>query len=86
MMNYGIYVQLNMSFSIESGLNSMKAKIPRKVWMGHPDSGGVKIPDIVKRRIEERIHLCAKEHFQGHFTRIEIRFGSRGSPVQIHLT
>ena len=59
---------------LELDLNSMKAKIPRKVWMCPPDSGGVKIPDTVKRRIKERIHLYAKKHFQGHFTRLEIRF------------
>ena len=40
----------------------------RKRWGFHPDSGGVKVPDDVKRRTEERMrntptHLCRLRYF-----------------------
>lgn len=46
----------------------------RKRWMFDPDSGGVKIPEAVKRRTEERIHRYAEAHFAGRYTRLDIRF------------
>ena len=46
----------------------------RKIWMGGPDIGGVKIPDPVKHRTESRIHKYAEEHFKGRYDRIEVRF------------
>jgi hypothetical protein len=39
-----------------------------------PHSGGVKIPDHSKPGIKQRILACAKEHFAGKYTRIEVRF------------
>jgi hypothetical protein len=46
----------------------------RKQWMFDPDSGGVKIPEAVKRRTEERIRRYAEAHFAGRYTRLDIRF------------
>jgi len=43
-------------------------------WFFNPDSGGVKIPDVVKSRIEFRIRKCAEENFSGKYTRLDIRF------------
>ena len=45
-----------------------------KQWMFDPDSGGVKIPDTVKRRTEQRIRAYAEQHFAGKYTRLDIRF------------
>ncbi|MEJ2709641.1 MAG: hypothetical protein P8074_18665 [Anaerolineales bacterium] len=47
---------------------------PRGQWMFDPDAGGKKIPEVVKRDIEKRIHAAAKEQFEGKYTRLEIRF------------
>ena len=46
----------------------------RKTWGFHPDSGGVKIPDDVKRRTEERIRRYAEENFEGRYNSLDIRF------------
>ena len=46
----------------------------RKTWGFHPDSGGTKIPDDVKRRTEERIRRYAEENFEGRYDRLDIRF------------
>jgi len=46
----------------------------RGVWVRDPDAGGVKIPEAVKRRTEERIRRYAEQHFAGKYTRLEIRF------------
>ena len=46
-------------------------------WVFDPDSGGVKIPDAVKRDVEKRIQKVAEEHFKGRYTRLEIRFRSQ---------
>ena len=46
----------------------------RKRWGFHPDSGGVKVPDDVKRRTEERIRRYAEENFGGRYNRLDIRF------------
>ena len=45
-----------------------------KQWMFDPDSGGVKIPDTVKRRTEQRVRAYAEQHFAGKYTRLDIRF------------
>lgn len=42
--------------------------------MFDPDSGGKKIPETVKRDIEQCIHAVANEQFRGRYTRLEIRF------------
>jgi hypothetical protein len=44
------------------------------MWVRDPDAGGVKIPDAVKRRTEQRIRRYAEEHFAGRYTRLDIRF------------
>ena len=48
--------------------------MPRGVWVHDPNAGGVKIPEVVKRRTEERIRHYAERHFAGKYTRLEIRF------------
>lgn len=46
----------------------------RKQWVHDPNSGGVKIPDAVKRRTEDRIRQCAQANFADRYTKLEIRF------------
>ena len=46
----------------------------RKTWIQNPDSGGVTIPEAVKRRTEQRIRRYAEEHFAGIYSRLDIRF------------
>jgi hypothetical protein len=46
----------------------------KKQWVFDPDSGGIKIPEPVRQRVEERLRRYAEEQFAGRFTRIEIRF------------
>ena len=43
-------------------------------WGLAPDSGGVRIPEAVRRRTEERIRRCAAAEFAGRFTRLDVRF------------
>ncbi|MBL7065748.1 MAG: hypothetical protein ISS49_16340 [Anaerolineae bacterium] len=45
-----------------------------KRWVFDPNSGGVKIEEAVKRRIEERIRRYAETCFAGRYTRLDIRF------------
>jgi hypothetical protein len=46
----------------------------RKAWVFDFDSGGVKIPEVVKVRIKARIERFAEQHYAGKYTRLEIRF------------
>ena len=46
----------------------------RRRWGFAPDSGGVKIPEAVKRRTEDRIRRYAEANFAGRYTRLDIRF------------
>jgi len=46
----------------------------RGQWVFNPDEGGKKIPETVKRDIEQRIHAVANEQFSGSYQRLEIRF------------
>ncbi len=46
----------------------------RKQWVHDPNSGGVKIPDAVKRRAEDRIRQYAQANFADRYTRLEVRF------------
>jgi hypothetical protein len=46
----------------------------RRQWVFDPDHGGVKVPEAVKRRTEERIRRYAETHFAGCYTRLDIRF------------
>ncbi len=43
-------------------------------WELAPDSGGVRIPETVRRRTEERIRRRGESEFAGRFTRLAIRF------------
>jgi hypothetical protein len=49
----------------------------RKQWVFDPDHGGVKVPEAVKRRTEERIRRYAEAHFAGRYVRLDIRFRSQ---------
>ena len=46
----------------------------QKQWVFAPDSGGMKIPEAVKQRTEQRLRRYAEGHFAGRYTRLEIRF------------
>ena len=48
--------------------------MPRGVWVYDPGAGGVKIPEAVRRRTEQRIRRYAEQRFAGRYTRLEIRF------------
>jgi hypothetical protein len=48
--------------------------MPRGQWVFAPDSGGVKIPDPVRRKTETRIRRYAEENYAGSYTRLDIRF------------
>jgi hypothetical protein len=43
-------------------------------WVFDPNSGGKKIPPVVQKNVEKRIQKVAEENFQGHYTRLDIRF------------
>ncbi|HEY8744203.1 MAG TPA: hypothetical protein VIU62_13945 [Chloroflexota bacterium] len=43
-------------------------------WVFDPDHGGVRVPEAVQRRTEQRLRRYAEEHFAGRYTRLEIRF------------
>jgi hypothetical protein len=43
-------------------------------WVKDPHSGGVKIPDTVRKRVEQRIKDYANAHYAGKFNRIDVRF------------
>ncbi len=45
-----------------------------KVWMRHPDAGGVQIPKTMQRGIVERIKRHAEQHFGGRYSELAIRF------------
>ena len=46
----------------------------RKQWVFDPNSGGIKIPDSVKKDVEKRIQRVAEKCFKGKYTRLDIRF------------
>ncbi|MCU0553118.1 MAG: hypothetical protein MUC48_27630 [Leptolyngbya sp. Prado105] len=46
----------------------------RGVWMKDPHSGGVKISEAVRKRVEQRIKTYADANYAGKFKRIEVRF------------
>jgi hypothetical protein len=46
----------------------------RKQWVFSPDTGGVKIPDSVKRDVQKRIEAVAAKRLKGKYTRLDIRF------------
>jgi hypothetical protein len=47
---------------------------PRKQWVFAPDTGGVKIPESVKRDVQKRLEAVAARRFKGKYTRLDIRF------------
>ena len=46
----------------------------RRQWVFDPDSGGKKIPEAVRQRMEARLRRHAEEQFAGRYTRLEVRF------------
>jgi hypothetical protein len=48
--------------------------VAQKQWVFDPDHGGVKVPEAVKRRTEERIRRFAGTHFAGRYARLDVRF------------
>jgi hypothetical protein len=45
-----------------------------KQWVFDPNSGGVRIKENVKRRLEKRIIRYAESNLAGRYTRLDIRF------------
>ncbi len=45
-----------------------------KRWQFDPNSGGVKIPENVKKDIIKRINKIAEENFKGKYLEIQIKF------------
>jgi hypothetical protein len=45
-----------------------------KRWVYDPGSGGVKIPERVRRETQQRIEAYAAQHYAGQYTRLGIRF------------
>ncbi len=43
-------------------------------WVNDPHSGGVKIPEAVRKRVEQRIQAYAQTNYAGRFDRIVVRF------------
>jgi hypothetical protein len=43
-------------------------------WVFDPDSGGIRIPEPVRRRVEARLRSYAEQHFGSHYTRLDVRF------------
>lgn len=56
----------------------------QKQWVFDPDSGGVKIPEVVKRRTEKRIRRYAEKHFAGRYTRLDIRFRGQFCYIDVY--
>ena len=46
----------------------------KRTWVFDPDSGGIAIPETVKRRTEARLRQFAAQQFSGRYTRLDIRF------------
>ncbi len=44
---------------------------PQRRWGFDPDRGGVRIPEIVQRRLEERLRRYAAQHFGGQFCYVD---------------
>lgn len=45
-----------------------------KIWYLDPNSGGIKIPDAVKKDVTSRINALGKKEFAGMYTRLHIFF------------
>jgi len=46
----------------------------RRHWVFSPNSGGVRIPELVQRRTEARLRRYAEEYYAGRYTRLDIHF------------
>lgn len=54
-------------------------------WVFDPDSGGTKIPDRVKREVKQRIIAYAEKHYQGKYTRLDVRFRSQFCYIDAYI-
>jgi hypothetical protein len=43
-------------------------------WIRDPNYGGITIPAAVKERTKKRLEVHAKKHYDGKYTRLNIRF------------
>jgi hypothetical protein len=55
-------------------MSTGKAAKRPKQWVFDPNSGGARIPEVLRQRTEERLRRYAEEHLAGRYTRLEIRF------------
>lgn len=46
-------------------------------WQRDPDSGGVKITDLIKVQVQQRITKHAEENLAGRYTKLNIKFRSQ---------
>ena len=46
----------------------------RRMWVFSPNSGGKKIPDLVRIDVEKRINDVAEQQLKGKFIRLELSF------------
>jgi hypothetical protein len=49
----------------------------RRMWVFSPNSGGKKIPDLVRIDVEKRINDVAEQQLKGKFVRLELSFKGR---------
>ncbi len=54
------------------------------VWVKHPDRGGLKISEAVKRETTERLERYAQNHFAGKYTRLDVRFRRQFCYVDVY--
>jgi hypothetical protein len=48
--------------------------MPRGAWVLDPDSGGVKVPEAIKRSTAAHLQQVAEAEFAGRYTRLDIHF------------
>jgi hypothetical protein len=58
--------------------------MPRGTWVFDPNSGGKKIPELTKARVKQRIEDVAQEHFEGRYTRLDIRFRGQFCYIDVY--
>jgi hypothetical protein len=54
-------------------------------WVFDPHSGGVKIPDRLKKPTEQRILAYAQEHYADKYNRIDVRFRGQFCYIDAYL-
>ena len=46
----------------------------QKQWVFDPNAGGVRIPEWVKREVQQHLAAVAEKHLPGKYTRLDIHF------------